>query len=163
MPKQGELQQTDILSDSTPFDGADIPDIWNYCVHVSDIFPDDTNKTVTLTAGGVINTFGAWAPIVDNLAVELSTVFAAQPGYVVSAIVEDCSVTDKLYRAELAYGAARTVIGRSRFMKVLNKLNVGHQMRIRSIQIPAGETVYYRLKCETALATAEAQFRYYLV
>ena len=140
-----------------------IREIYHYTHHVSDIFPDDTNKTVTLTAGGVADTFGAWAPIVDNLAVELSTVYAAAPGHICSIIIEECSRTDERYRLEVSYGAARVVMARSRFMKILNKLNVDHQRRIRSIHIPAGETVYYRLKCETALGTAEVQFRHYLV
>ena len=140
-----------------------IRDIWHYTHHVSDIFPDDTNKTVTLTAGGVADTFGAWAAIVDNLAAELSTVFAAQDGHIAAILIEDCSVTDDRYELEVSYGAARVVLARSRFMKVLNKLNVSHQTRIRSMHVPAGETVYYRLKCETALATAEAHFRTYLV
>ena len=163
MPRHGELQQTYILSDATPFLGADIPDIWHYTHHVSDIFPDDTNKLVTLTAGGVANTFGAWAAIVDGTPTEFSTVFAADDGHIASIIVEECSLTDVRYMLEVSYGAAKVIVARTRFMKVLNKLNVGHQMRIRSIHIPAGETVYYRLKCETANATAEVHFRYYLV
>jgi len=118
---------------------------------------------VTLTAGGVADTFGAWAAIVDNLAAELSTVFAAQDGHIVAILVEECSVTDKRYELEVSYGAARVVVARTRFMKEAVITNVGHQTRIRSIHIPAGETVYYRLKCETANATAEVHFRTYLV
>jgi len=140
-----------------------IRDIWHYTHHVSDIFPDDTDKTVTVTAGGVVNTFGAWAAIVDNLAAELSTMFAAQEGHICSIIIEECSVTDKRYELEVSYGAARVVVARSRFMKEAVITNVGHQTRIRSVHIPAGETVYYRLKCETANATAEVHFRTYLV
>ena len=140
-----------------------IREIYHYTHHVSDIFPDDTNKIVTLTAGGVADTFGAWAPIVDNLAVELSTVFAAAPGHICSIAVEECSRTDERYELEVSYGAARVVVARTRFMKAAVILDVSHQTRIRSIHIPAGETVYYRLKCETALGTAEVHFRYYLV
>ncbi|TKJ25409.1 MAG: hypothetical protein CEE41_04455 [Hadesarchaea archaeon B3_Hades] len=140
-----------------------IEEIWGYCVHVSSIFPEDTDELITVTAGGTNNVFGAWAELVDGTPVALSSKFATDPGYIVSVIIEDCSVTDKRYFLEVAYGAAHKVVGRSRFMKVLNKLNVGHQMRIRSIKIPAGETIYYRLKCETASATAEVQIRYYLV
>jgi len=140
-----------------------IRDIWHYTHHVSDIFPDDTNKTVLLTAGAVVNTFGAWAPVVDNLAAEFSTVFAAADGHITAISIEDCSLTDERYELEVSYGAARVVVARSRFMKILNKLNVNHKVMIRSIHIPAGETVYYRLKAETALGTAEVHFRYYLV
>jgi len=118
---------------------------------------------VTLTAGAVANTWSAWAPVVDNLAVELSTVFAAAPGHICAISIEDASVKDERYMLEVAYGAARVVMARSRFMKVNIKVDVNHKVMIRSIHVPAGETVYYRLKCETALATAEVHFRYYLV
>jgi len=140
-----------------------IRDIWHYTHHVSDIFPDDTNKTVLLTAGGVVDTFGAWAPVVDNLAAELSTVFAAQPGHICAILIEDASIKDERYELEVAYGAARVVVCRSRFMKVNIKVDVNHKTMIRSIHVPAGETVYYRLKGETALSTVEVHFRYYLV
>lgn len=140
-----------------------VRDIWIFTHHVSDIFPDDTNKTVTLTAGAVVNTFGAWAAIVDNLAAELSTVFAVDSGHICCLLIEDCNQTDDRYELEIAYGAARVMVARSRFMKVLNKVNVNHQTRVRSIHIPAGETLYYRLKCEVALATVEMHFRYYTV
>ena len=162
MPKMGELQQRDILSDVTPFRGQDIDDIHHYTHHVSDIFPDDTNKTVTITAGAVINTFGAWAAVVDNLAAEFSTVFAAADGHLAAILVEECSLTDVRYLLEISYGATNVIVARSRFMKVNSKVDVSHFTRIRSIHIPAGETVYYRLKCETADATAEIHFRYYL-
>lgn len=141
----------------------EIDQIYHYTHHVSDIFPDDTNKTVTLTAGAVADTYGAWAPIVDNIPVELSTVFAAAPGHIVSILVEECSRTDERYELEVSYGAARVVVARTRFMKAAVILDVSHQTRIRSIHVPAGETVYYRMKCETALGTAEVHFRYYLV
>ncbi len=141
----------------------EIDHIYHYTHHVSDIFPDDTNKTVTLTAGGAINTFGAWAPVVDNLAVEFSTVFAAALGHMSAISIEDASIKDERYLLEISYGAARVVIARSRFMKVNIKVDVNHKVFVRSEHIHAGETVYYRMKCETALATAEVHFRYYLV
>ena len=118
---------------------------------------------MTLTAGAVANTYGAWAPVVDNIPVELSTVFAAQPGHICAISIEDASIKDERYLLEVAYGAARVVVARSRFMKVNIKVDVNHKTMIRSIHVPAGETVYYRLKAETALATAEVHFRYYLV
>ena len=118
---------------------------------------------MTVTAGGVANTWSAWAAIVDNLAAELSTVFAASDGHICSILIEECSIKDMRYLLEVSYGAAKVIVARTRFMKQNVKLDVDHQRRIRSIHIPAGETVYYRLKCETADATAEVHFRYYLV
>jgi len=130
--------------------------------HVSAIFPEDTDETVTVSAGGTANTFGAWAELVDDQAVTLSSKFADNSGHIVAILIEVCSVTDKRYLLELAYGDDETVFVRNRFMKILTKMNVGHQKRVRSIEIPAGETIYYRLKCETASATAEVHLRYYL-
>ena len=39
--------------------------------HENHIFPEGSNETVTLTAGGTINTYGAWAEIADNNSVTL--------------------------------------------------------------------------------------------
>ncbi|GAH74142.1 unnamed protein product, partial [marine sediment metagenome] len=88
---------------------------------------------------------------------------AAAPGHICAILIEDASIKDARYRLEVAYGAAYVVVARTRFMKVNIKLDVNHKAMIRSIHIPAGETVYYRLKCETALGTAEVHFRYYLI
>jgi len=139
-----------------------IQDIWDYCVHVSKIFPEDTDETVTITAGGTNNTFGDWAELADNNSVTLSSKFTAKSGYIVSILLEEADTKDVRYLLEIAYCATKTVVARSRFMKVNTKLNVSHQMRIRSLKIPKGEIVYYRLKCETASATAEIQVRYYI-
>ena len=140
-----------------------IDDIHHYTHHVSNIFPELTDETVLVTAGGVVDTFGAWAAVVDNNAVELSTVFAADDGHLVSVLIEDCNRTDERYLLEISYGAAHVVIGRTRFMKAAVFLDVSQQTRIRSIHVPAGETVYYRMMCETALATASVHFRYYTI
>jgi len=130
--------------------------------HVSAIFPEDTDETVTVTAGGTNNTFGAWAELVDNNAVKLSSKFDDDPGHVVAVLIEESSLKDVRYLMEIAYGEEHTMICRTRFMKQNVKQDVDHQRRVRSITIPQGETIYYRLKCETASATAEIQSRYYL-
>ena len=137
-------------------------DIYHFTHHVSEIFPADTDETVTLTAGNVANTFGAWAPVVDNNAVELSSVFAAQPGHICAIVIEDVNQVDERYMLEISYGAAYTIVARTRFMKSGVLVNVEHSRRIRSFHITAGHVVYYRLKCETLGKTAIVQFRYYL-
>ena len=139
-----------------------IKHIWVTQTHVSAIFPEDTDETVTVTAGGTNNAFGAWAELVDNLAVTLSSKFADAPGHIVSINLEDASLKDVRYLLEIAYGDAKTMVCRTRFVKVNVKVDVNHQARIRSIEIPAGETIYYRMKCETADATAEIHLRYFL-
>lgn len=139
-----------------------IEHIWDTQTHVSAIFPEDTDEVVLVTAGAANNGFGAWAELVDNNAVTLSSKFADDPGHIVAILVEDSSLKDVRYLMELSYGDDNIVICRTRFMKVNTKLNVGHQARVRSLHISGGETIYYRLKCETALATAEIHLRYYL-
>ncbi|GAH15694.1 unnamed protein product, partial [marine sediment metagenome] len=41
------------------------------------------------------------------------------------------------------------------------KLAAVNYMKIRADEIPAGETVYYHMKCETAGATCEVSLRYH--
>lgn len=135
-------------------------DLYHYTHHVSGIFPEDTDETVTLTAGGVANTFGAWAEITDGVNA-LSSKFATSPGHIVAVIIEDVNQVDERYTLEISYGAAKTIVARTRFMKSGVLVNVEHSRRIRSFHIPAGETVYYRMKCETLSKTAIVQFRYY--
>jgi len=135
-------------------------DLYHFTHHVSSIFPEDTDELVTLTAGGTNNVFGAWAEVTDG-AVTLSSKFATKPGHIVAIIIEDVNQVDERYTLEISHGAAYVIIGRTRFMKSGVLVNVEHSRRIRSYHIPAGETVYYRMKCETLSKTAIAQFRYY--
>jgi len=137
-------------------------DLYHFTHHVSGIFPEDTDETVTLTAGGTNNVFGAWTEITDGVNT-LSSKFATKPGHIVSIIIEDVNQVDERYLLEISYGAAKVLIGRTRFMKSGVLVHVEHSRRIRSFHINAGETVYYRLKCETLSKTATVQFRYYTV
>lgn len=134
-----------------------------FTCHSTGLFPEDTDDYVTLTAGTPANTFGEWAEIQDDKANKFSALFDEAPGYITALILEEASVKDERYLLEVAYCAEHIMIARSRFMKVATKVDVSHLMRIRSARIPTGEEIYYRLKCETALATAELQLRYYNV
>jgi len=130
--------------------------------HETFIFPEDTDETVTFTASNVANTFGAWAEIVDNNAVTLSSKFASNEGHISAVMVEDVSVKEKTFLIEIAYGASKIIISRHRFVSgETTKLPPIQQIRVRSLDIPAGETVYYRMKCDQADATCELSFRYH--
>ena len=131
--------------------------------HVSNIFPEDTDETCLVTAGGGADTFGAWALLVDNMAGHFDAVFAAADGHIAAIVIEDCNQVDERYLLEISYGATNIIIARTRFMKSGVLVNVEHSTRIRSAHIPAGEDVYYRLKCETAGKTAYIHLRYYLI
>jgi len=129
--------------------------------HENHIFPEGSNETVTLTAGGTINTYGAWAEIADNNSVTLSTKMASG-GHISSVVAESASVKDKIYMLEISYGAAKKVVARARMLSATNQIAHTAQAHMRNLSIPAGETIYYRVKCETASATATVHFRYHV-
>ena len=120
------------------------------------LYPNAANLTVTLTAGDGVATWGTWAEITDSGATTLSSVFAADPGYLIEIMTHDYSAADKIYMIEIAYGASKVVAGRAKI-----RSDWTYVQPLRSARIPAGNTIYYRMQCETANATLEADFRYY--
>jgi len=120
------------------------------------LYPDAATKTVTFTAGDGVDTWGSWAEITDSGATTLSSKFAADSGYLVEIMTHDYSIVDKIFMVELSYGAAKTVIGRSKI-----RSDWTYVCDLKSVVIPAGQTVYYRMQCETGNATLQADFRYY--
>ncbi len=131
--------------------------------HESAIFPEDTDEVVTFNAGGVANTFGIWAEVeVDDNGTTFSSKLATEGGHISAILIEELSVKDKHYLLEIAYGDDKVNVLRHRFIAWdTKKLDAVNYMKIRAGAIPAGETVYYRLKCETALATCEISLRYH--
>ncbi|GAG89789.1 unnamed protein product [marine sediment metagenome] len=130
--------------------------------HVTSLFPVSSANYVLFTAGGVNNTFGAWAELVDDANNKLSDAFASSPGHITGVLIEDLNVKDKRYLFELAYGDSEVIILRHRFLAGdVKKLAAIQHVRIRSVIIPAGEKLYYRLMCETAGKTCEVSFRYH--
>jgi len=130
--------------------------------HVTNIFPEDSDETVTFTAHASADTFGAWAEIVDNNAVTLSSKFAAAGGHITGIQAESASVDDKMYIFEISYGASNIIVATGRLQSATNKINAIQQMRMSSKFIPAGETIYYRIKCETGGANITAGLRYHI-
>ena len=129
--------------------------------HENFLFPEDTNETVTFVAGNVANTFGAWVEIVDNNAVTFSSKLAACNGHISSIVARGTSVKDKEYIFEISYGDAKIVVARANLLSGTNQLSTVQQNKMRNLGIPAGETVYYRMKCETASATMGVRMRYH--
>lgn len=129
-------------------------------MHESFFFPEDTDETVTFTAGNVANTFSAWTEIVDNNAVTFSSKLASNTGLISSFAIESANTANKVYFAEISYGAGKTVVSRHRFSIAVGQLTP-FQTRVRALTIPAGETVYYRMKCETASATCTLNIKYH--
>ena len=135
-----------------------ITDIWDEFFHVAHIFPEDTNETVTFTAPGSANTWSAWAEIVDNQTVTLTSKLDGHIGHITYIIVET-STAGKAYVVEISYGSAHTNVGRARFY---GGAVPKQAQRMFSPTIPKGETVYYRMKCEQASQTLEVHIRYHL-
>jgi len=129
--------------------------------HITHIFPEASDLDILLTTGGVANVFGAWAEVVDTAATTLASRFTSDT-HISSMIIEQASIVDEVYMLELSYGATNIPISPIRFIageRVF--LPPIQQMRIRAMIIPAGETVYYRMMAETALATARVSLRYH--
>ena len=152
-----------------PGESPSMPAILAYSVHNDEmidhatlVFPTATNLTCVLTAHANANTWSAWAEIADSAATTLSAAFAAKAGHITAMEVEETNVASVLFMAELAYGAAKTIISRLRFISETNQVAVAQVSRFRGSHIPAGETVYYRLMCATGGKTANVYFRYFL-
>lgn len=130
--------------------------------HETRIFPEASNLDVVFTSGGAADTWGAWAEIVDSAATTFTSRLTLD-GHIVGIGPEECSVIDQVYMLEIAYGATHTVIARLRVESGAQiKLPAVGQRRIRSLHIPAGETIYYRMMDETGGGTMNVSIRYFL-
>lgn len=131
-------------------------------VHESFIFPEDSNETVELTAGGGDNAFGVWAEIKDNLLVTFSSK-ATSDLHISGILIEEADTPEKIYVLELAYGDSKTNVARSRFGQGTRFISVVTQeTKVRGVHVPTGETIYYQMKCETGGAKCKVHFRYHL-
>ena len=128
--------------------------------HETFVYPAMTVKTVSFTSGA-IDTFGAWAEIVDSGAVTLSSLATAEM-HISSLVIESTDTADKMYLLEISYGADKVIISRQRFGSGSKFIEPAQQVRVRSIGIPAGETIYYHLACEAAGAIITVSIRYHL-
>ena len=150
-----------ILGDpATPL-GDWIQDLYEEAFHLNFLFPEDSDETVLFTAGVGDNDFGAWVEIVDNNSVTLSSKFTST-GHISSVIAEATSDKDVIYIWEIAYGEVKTIVVRGRMLSATNKIPHTSQDRMRNLEIPNGETIYYRMKCETGGATLTVHLRYHI-
>ncbi|MBA7705479.1 hypothetical protein ES703_114309 [subsurface metagenome] len=144
-------------------DPAKIDELLLEIQHESDLFPEDSDESVTFAAGGVANTFSSWIELAeDGNGTTFSSKVAEKGGHISGLLIEALDTDDKRYLLEIAYGDDKVNVLRHRFIAWdTKKLNAVNFIRIRAEDIPAGETVYYRMKCETALATCEISLRYH--
>ena len=124
------------------------------------LFPDATNRTITLTAGAT-NVWSDWTEVVDSAAITLSSKFSASAGYVSDMLFFLPSDAADGYSVELAYGDAKTNLGRVAFWALADG-DIAYVLGIKSRRVPSGETIYYRMQSTGANgATVQARFRYF--
>jgi len=107
----------------------------------------------------------------DNNAVTFSSKITEKAAHISFIIIEYAQVNE-MYVIELSYGASYTIIGRGRFISRCQAIDpkigaVGcfgtsiHPIFLRPKIIPAGETVYCRVKCETSQSSCRFHIRYH--
>ncbi len=131
--------------------------------HTTGIFPDGSNLTLTFTAHANANEYSSWAEIVDNIGNKLSDLIT-RDGHITAFLIEACETKDKVFKFDIAYGDDKTMVSPFRFFAgETTKLPPIQQTRIRSDLVPAGEKIYYRMRCEQAGSkTCQLHMRYYL-
>ncbi len=129
--------------------------------HVTRIFPEASDVTVTFTAHAVADTWSSWTRIQDSGG-EYLDAQTLSIMHLSSILVEWASDLDKVYMIEIAYGDSTTVISRLRFISgERNFLPPLQQMRIRALGIPENQQLFYRMMCEVGGATCLVSFRYH--
>ncbi len=131
--------------------------------HTTLIFPASTADVCTLNSHINDDTWSDYTEIVDAPgANSLSTLLATEAGHIAAMVCEDSSVVDKIFMVEISYGASHIVITRFRLQTETNQLSTAQSPRVRSHEIPVGETLYYRCMCETGGNSIEVHFRIFL-
>lgn len=138
--------KVDVIDGKTDTLLDDVNELLVLSSHIHLIFPTATNLTVTFESpDGAANTWSAWTEIADNVATTLSSMFGTQ-GHIEEVFVETATAA-VVYMMEVSFGAARSVIFRKRFASsgagAVQTIDQGGAMT--GAEIPAGETIYYRL------------------
>jgi len=132
--------------------------------HDSEIFPDSTARKVEFTAGTPADTWGDWAEVEDDTPVTPITLSSkiTRETHVSGILIEDLSHKDKRYEMQIAWGDDKVRVLAHRFLTgEVKKLPAIQFIRIRAESISVGERVYYRMRCQEALATCEISLRYH--
>jgi hypothetical protein len=119
------------------------------------LYPSTTQITCTLVAGNT-GVFSDWALITDSVGGNFSSAFSGSTGYIMDMQIYDHSAVDKLYLVELSYGASKTILARAMW-----HTSFIDNVDIKSVLVPAGQPVYYRMMSSGANgANAKVGFRY---
>lgn len=145
----------------------DNKDIYLELSHRSHIFPDksaDIDRVCTFMSGKK-NEFGAWAEVVDSNFNLLSEITANGAIHVSALQVRSTSAAGLLHVIEIGYGEAAdsvTVLNPHVFVSETKRKDSNEQVRFRSLRVPKGQKVFYRMKTEnTKNATAVVELRYH--
>jgi len=77
-------------------------------------------------------------------------------------IIETISDNNAIYMMEIAWGAAKVLVTSGRFAGAGKFQAANFHKRFWTPHFPAGQTIYYRMKTETAVADAcTIHFRYH--
>lgn len=146
---------------------TDVAEIELELSHLSYLFPNlasNIDLTCVLTAG-ISKAFGAWAELTDSGANKLSTIAESYDIHISALRVRATSVADVLYVLEIGYGPnaeSVTLTDPHSFGSGTKKIDSDEHGRFRPLNIPKGQKVYGRLKCETDEATATIVLRYHI-
>ncbi len=141
---------------------ARLQEVFDALTHTTEIFPDDTNLTLTFTAHANAHTWLAWTEIADSGANTMTSLFTSNPGHVTALYIEELSDIDAIYMLEISYGAAKVLVTSGRFAGATKFQVPPGNLKFATVEIPSGKTVYYRMKSGTAVAdTALVHFRYH--
>jgi hypothetical protein len=111
------------------------------------LFPDNTSKSVVLTADGGINTFSDWVEIKDNLNATLTSKFELKAGYLNDLYLYNYQPGES-WIIEIAYSL--TLEGdKTNIARLFFSTDSMEVSQIKSRYIPAGQKAYYRVMCNS--------------
>jgi hypothetical protein len=113
------------------------------------------------TAGSPANEWHEWEEAIDSDGNLFSDVNANRSVDIYGVVVESVSVAKKMFMGEIAYGDQKVVIASERFMiDAISKSGSMVTVLFNALRLPPGETLYGRLKCQAAGATADISLLY---
>jgi len=141
---------------------ADVTELIEEIQHDTYIFPEDTDRFVTFTAGAGDNEGSGWVEIEDGLGNKFSDK-ATTRLHISALLIEVANVKEKVYMIEIAYGDEKDNVTPYRFISGETiKMPAVQHAKVRADHIPPEETIYYRMKCEDGGKTCDLHIRYHL-
>ena len=153
----------DIKGDGWDEDIDTLEHIGNYITHETQIFPESTAQTLTVAGNVAANVWSAWVEMVDAPGGTTFTSRITGNAHLTAVNIEDTSASGQMWMLEIAYGVAKTMIARIRFISAsIGNLPAITGVRIRSAHMPNGEIIYARLMCDSGGEDCKLHLRYYL-